>query len=259
MRRRDRSAGPARLALAFAALVGCGGGEGGRVGDDGGPGDAAVLPIDARIDVDAAAPAIDANLEPPPPPALGAQLHRAGRPAIRTLLLGMLATPDVQASLNAAYDAASDPATWKALRLPNGVTLEQELATNMAVWDAFDRGQGVTGPGCGNTFIYVRPINTQSYFKAADLFADDQLYVDTTKPTCDFYLDLEVFKGSLRQLPATTCGGRMPTHDVIDVSYSVLAAGVFGLQGTGRVPASHDNVAAHADVSTTFPFLGAPH
>ncbi|MEO7733963.1 MAG: hypothetical protein ABIY55_23570 [Kofleriaceae bacterium] len=258
MRRLDRIARRAPVALVVAALAGCGGGGGST--SDAGPGrDAPVVPIDAAIMIDSATPPmIDANLEPPPPPALGVQLHRAGRPAIRALLLGTLATPDVKASLNAAYDAASDPATWKTLPLPNGVTLEQEVATNMAVWDAFDRGTGVTGAGCGNTFVYVGPTNARSYFKAADLFVDDQLYVDTTKPTCDFYLDLEIFKGSNRVSdPPSTCGGRMPTHDVVDVTYSVLAAGTFGLNG--RLPKFGDSVAAHADVSTMFPFLGAPH
>jgi len=254
MQRLDRRA---CVALTTLVLAGCGGGSSGSSPDAPPPtGDGAVPPIDGAIVADGPPP-IDANTEPPPPPVLGAQLHRAGRPAIRPLLLGTFATPDVQASLNAAYDAASDPAGWKTLRLPNGVTLEQELATNMAVWDAFDRGQTVTGPGCGNTFSYVGPVSARSYVLAADLFADDQLYVDTTKPTCDFYLDLETFKGSGRQQPATTCGGRMPTHDVIDVTYSVLASGTFGLDS--RLPKFHDGVAAHADVSTTFPFLGAPH
>lgn len=255
MRHLDRRARRAPRRLVLAALAGCGGS--GHASIDAGPaGDAAVIvPGDAQVMIDGAPPAIDANLEPPPPPTLGVQLHRVGRPVIRTMLLGLLATPSEQASLNAAYDAASDPSAWKTLRLPNGVTLEQELATNMAVWDAFDRGTAFTGPGCGNTILYLGPTKANSYFKAADLFVDDQLYVDTTKPTCDFYLDLEIFKGSGG--PTTTCGGRMPNHDVVDVTYSVLAAGTFGLDT--RIPKLHDNVAAHADISTTFPFLGAPH
>jgi hypothetical protein len=262
MRRPDRAPGRLTLATLLAVLTGCGGGGSSVVSDggDGGGGDdgGAVVPIDAKVAIDAAPPAIDANLEPPPPPLLGAQLHRAGRPAIKTMLLGMLAAPGVRASLQDVYDRASDPATWGTLMLPNGVTLEREFATNLAVLDAFDKGRaGITGAGCGTTMHYSGPANPGSYLFAADLFVDDQLYIDTAKPTCDIYFDLELERAV--NFPATTCGGRMPSHDVIDMTYSVLAAGAFGVQVTGRVPNFHDNVAAHADISTTFPFLGAPH
>jgi hypothetical protein len=260
MPRRDQAPSRWTLATVLAVLTGCGGGHSsvGRDGGGGGGDDGAVVAIDAQVAIDAAPPAIDANLEPPPPPVLGAQLHRAGRPAIKTILLGTFAAANVQASLRDVYDRASDPAAWVTLMLPNGVTLERELATNLAVLDAFDKGKaGTTGAGCGNAMHYSGPANPASYLFAADLFADDQLYVDTAQTTCDIYFDLELARAV--NFPATTCGGRTPTHDVIDMTYSVLAAGSFGLQVTGRVPNFHDNVAAHADVSTTFPFLGAPH
>jgi Domain of unknown function (DUF4331) len=265
MQRRDSAAlpagGPRRsmAATVLALLVGCGSGPSpiAPASDGGGDDDAAVVPIDAQVAIDAAPPPIDANLEPPPPPTLGAQLHRAGRPAIRTMLLGTFATPAVKASLNDVYDRASDPSTWKTLMLPNGVTLESEFDSNLAWFDGLDRGRGTTGAGCGNAMHYDGPAGPRSYAFMADLLADDQLYLDSSKPTCDIYFDGELDRAV--NFPATTCGGRMPTHDVVDMTYSVLAGGAFGLQKTGRIPNFHDNVAAHADLSTTFPFLGAPH
>src|SRR5689334_6572960 len=68
-----------------------------------------------------------------PPPALGAQLDRAGRPALRTLLIGTFATEPTRTTVKDAYRQASDPATWKTTMLRPNVTIEQELEANLAV------------------------------------------------------------------------------------------------------------------------------
>ena len=62
--------------------------------------------------------------------------------------------------------------------------------------------------------------------------------------------------------PHTQCGGRMPSHDVVGMTYSVLAAGLQGLAAASSnyAPSIPDGVAAHTDLKeTVFPFLGPPH
>jgi hypothetical protein len=198
---------------------------------------------------------------PPPPPALGIQLDRAGRPGINTMLVGLLTTPvAAQAARKDAYNQASDPATWKTTVLATGVTIEQELEVNLAVFDALDKGTSITKAGCGNAMEYASPPNPTSYQAAADLLADDQLYVDTSRTTCSVYLALELEQVSSGSFPHTTCGGRTLTHDAVDVTYSMLAASYYGLdQATDFSGRIRDGVAAHTDVKDTFPFLGAPH
>ncbi|HEX2692372.1 MAG TPA: hypothetical protein VHN14_37455 [Kofleriaceae bacterium] len=196
----------------------------------------------------------DAPSFPPPPPALGAQIDRIGRPAISTTLVAVFAADSSKAAQKDTYNHAADPATWKTTMLQTNVTIERELEVNLAKFDAIDQA------GCGNALKYSGPPSPTSYRAAADLFADDQLYVDTSKPTCTVYLDLEIELASAGSFIHRTCGGRMLNHDVIDVSYSVLAAGTDGLnQATEFSPKIGDGVIAHKDTKDTFPFLGPPH
>lgn len=233
-----------RSSLALLVVAACGGdsttGADGAIDHDGGFADAASEPA---------------------PPVLGAQLDRAGRPLVRTLLIGAYASAANQATLRAAYDAAADASAWRTTTLPGNVTIEHELAANLAVFDAFDRGQptaNIPTPGCGNGLLYGAPVTAASYLPAADLFADDQIYVDTSKATCNIYLELEVQAASGGTISHLTCGGRSPSHDVVDVTYSVLAAGVAGLTPQ-LAPRLRDGVSAHGDIKDTFPFLGQPH
>jgi len=226
--------------LAVVALAGCGDNRPPGGADDAGDPDASVFPA---------------------PPVLGPQIGRLGRPLIATALIGVFATPGAgKTALKDAYNHASDPATWTTTELQPGVTIEHELAANLAVFDALDTGLAVAAPGCGNALRWVGPPSTQSYRGAADLFADDQLYVDTSKPTCTAYLALELELASGGALPHTSCGGRTPSHDVVDVTYSVLAAGKAGVDPANDLaPRIHDGVAVHGDLTSSFPYLGAPH
>jgi hypothetical protein len=91
------------------------------------------------------------------------------------------------------------------------------------------------------------------------VLADDELYVDTTKLSCGFYLSLEVEVATSGGIVHSQCGGRTLTHDVIDTSYSLLAAGLQGFDNT-LAPRMGDGVGPHTDVNNdVFPFLGAPH
>jgi hypothetical protein len=196
----------------------------------------------------------------PPPPALGAQIDRMGRPAVSSwLVAGFAAGGAARTAQKDAYNQATDPATWKTTTLPASVTIERELEANLAVFDAIDTGLAAPQAGCGNALSYVLPPSATSYQNAADMLADDQLYVDTSKTTCTVYLALEIEQASAGSRVHYACGGRMLAHDVIDATYSVLAAGLAGLdQANNFAPKLHDGVAAHTDVKDIFPFLGAP-
>lgn len=228
------------LAVVSVTLAACGGGRAlpdGATPDDSGNPDVAGMP---------------------PPPALGAQIDRAGRPAISPILIGVFSAPADQQAQKDAYNHAPDPATWTTTMLSSNLTIEAQLKTNLAVFDALD---SPTIPmACGNALAYAPPVNAVSYRGTADLFADDQLYVDTSMSTCSVYLALEIEQASFGAFPHRTCGGRTLTHEVIDVTYSVLASGVDGLdQASGFSPKIHGSLSAHPDVTTTFPFLGPPH
>lgn len=200
----------------------------------------------------------------PDPPALGAQIERMGRPAINTALnatfFEMAAN---KPGMKDAYNQASDPAAWGTTELRAGVAAVPEFARNLAVYDVLDKGAVMNG-GCGNQALYNGggggAPTAMSYFTLASVLADDQLYVDTSKTTCNNYLSLEVEVATGGVFAHTQCGGRTPSHDVIDVSYSVLAAGTAGFEIPSFNPKVGDGVAKHADVSDTeFPFLGPPH
>lgn len=235
------------LAASAFALTGCGG-PSETVHHDGGNLDAAPFP---------------------PAPALGTQLDRMGRPLISTALIGVFAPAQDQAAMRDTYSRASDPATWATTMISTGVTIAAEMEANLAVFDAFDIGDtNVASPGCGNAVRYVPPAlppgPMSSYRVAAGLFADDELYVDTARTSCPIYLALELELASAGQTvePHVTCGGRTPSHDVVDMTYSMLAAGHsgFDVPSNNYAPKLHDGVAAHTDIKeSVFPFLGPPH
>jgi hypothetical protein len=110
---------------------------------------------------------------------------------------------------------------------------------------------------------YSSPPSTSSYSVTADLFADDELYVDTGIGSCTLYMALEMQYATTGAGTKghTTCGGRMPSHDVVDITYSMLAAGRSGVDPSTNdgAPTLHDGVIAHTDIKeSVFPFLGPP-
>lgn len=199
----------------------------------------------------------------PSPPALGAQIDRMGRPLITTALIAAF-TPAgaTKTAVRDAYNHARDAAAWLATTLRTGVTVEAEIEADLAVWDALDTGLTLTGAGCGNALHYNADPGPDSYKFAADVLADDELYIDTSKSACTVYFALELEKVSGGNLPHATCGGRMPSRNVVDATFSMLAAGTAGLDGPANdfAPKIHGSLTAHTDVKdSTFPFLGAPH
>jgi hypothetical protein len=196
----------------------------------------------------------------PPPPTLGAQLDRMGRPLIATALIGVFAADPAQSALRDAYNRAPDPAAWRTTALATNVTIAGELAANLAVFDALDNGlavQSQTLTGCGNALKYGSPAGYQG---AAEIFADDELHVDSGQTSCAVYLALELEFASAGTLIHDSCGGRTLRHDAIDATYSVLTSGSEALD-----PANHfagrvgDGQTVHLDIQDGFPFLAAPH
>jgi len=198
------------------------------------------------------------------PPALGTQIDRMGRPAINTALNAtFFDAADPAKAKKDAYNAADTASGWAATEVAAGRTVVQEFAVNLAVLDIIDKNHPtVPNPdGCGNGALYMGPPSATSYAQLGTVLADDQLFVDSTKSSCGFYLSLEVEVATGGTVVHTQCGGRTLSHDVIDVSYSLLAAGTSGFDAAnGFAPRVTDGVPVHADVDdATFPFLGAPH
>lgn len=247
------------LAIAMLAIIGCG--------------DNKAEP-DARIR-DSSTP--DSGF--PAAPTLGAQIDRMGRPAVNT-------------ALNHGFDPAGDDEKQAYNEMPTktewfGMANVGEFMKNLALIDVLDTGlcgnglceTGETtatcagdcpasatpgGNGCGNQAMYNGMAmgggtpNAMSYLALASILADDEVYLDTSKPACQFYLGVEF--GVVTGGGNSTCGGRAPQYDVIDFSYSMLAAGVNGFILPAFTPRVTDGATAHTDVSATdFPFLGMPH
>lgn len=218
----------------------------------------------------------------PAAPTLGTTIDRMGKPAVNTALNAVIeADPNLKKAKKDAYNhAALEPTTWGTtvldpagtdpaypITLPTQVlgarkTVIGEFKKYIGIFDTLDQGAPIVGAtagpggGCGNGALFNNPAGS-FYTVLATVLADDELYVDTAKLTCNTYLSVEVdvIAGAHSQ-----CGGRTPVHDVIDSSYSLLAAGANGFMGAAFTPLVGDGVTAHTDVSNdTFPFLGAPH
>lgn len=223
------------LAVAAIALIGCG--------------DNKSVP-DARV-VDASpADAYCSNC--PAAPTLGAQIDRMGRAAVNTVLNhGFDADATAAQAAKKAYNENDDVSTW----VSTATVLE--FAKNLALIDVLDTS--ATATGCGNQALYNGGTGTTpavaSYHALATMLANDQLFLDTGKSSCTTYLAVEAVAllGSY-----STCGGRAPGYDVVDYSYSMLAAGLSGFTTT-LMPLIKDGAEPHDDYLTEFPYLGPPN
>jgi hypothetical protein len=227
------------------AALGCGGDDGQATGD-------ASLSDASELDAQGF----------PAAPALGAPIDRMGRPAINTVLNSLLESDAMKKRAKRdAYNHAIEPADWLMTPLdPTAFPIPRvrtEFAAYIGVLDALDTGHADISPnGCGNVPGYISPASATSNDGLTKVLADDQLYIDSSRTQCDRYLAVEL--NAVLGAPHMSCGGRTLTNDVIDTSYSLLFAGAMGF-AANNTPRIGDNVAAHADVTTAFPFLGAPH
>ncbi len=192
----------------------------------------------------------------PTPPTLGFPIDRMGRPAINTALTNTFNPNDAQKGIaKDDYNAEADQSMWATLMI-EGKPVTKEFAGNLAVIDALD---GV----CGNQLLAAGDptgdAGLAEYAALPQVLVDDELYLDTSIGDCAATATLPNYlavEGRSLGLPLTSCGGRTPLDDVIDVSYTLLASG-----GTTKVT---DGVDADADPSTPaslseFPFLNAPN
>ncbi len=251
------------ISLAFGLLVSaCGDNEKG--------------PVDAPKAIDAPPD----SLVIPAAPTIGTQIDRMGRPAVNTALNAVINDDPLKTTKKDNYNHATTAANFantdvnplgNDVLAPSTVpgtganprTVRGEFARNLALFDSLDQGSGLPGSttgaggGCGNQALFS---TTTGYSTLGTVLADDVLYVDTAKLTCNLYLSLEVEVATAGGVLHSQCGGRTPTHDVVDTSYSLLAAGLQGFNMTTFAPLVGDGVVAHTDVNNdTFPFLGAPH
>ncbi len=165
----------------------------------------------------------------PPPPALGRQLDRRGRPMIAELVVTAGLEPGpIRDAKRLAYGAAS---------LLDWQSFLGDTEDALAMYDAFD-STAVDGDGCDNQTIGP----PRSYRELAAFLLDDRLYVDTATGQCRRYLSLET--------GGADCGGLTPRHDAIDTTYTAL------IRGVG--PPISDGVPAHNNVTDVFPFLAQP-
>ena len=185
----------------------------------------------------------------PPPPTLGTQIDRMGRPAINTAANHTFDT-DSTAKGNAknAYNQQKDPTGWS--------SNVAEFEKNLGILDALDGT-------CGNQLAYKGTTPAaDSYSVLAGLLSADMLWLNTAGTTCTLdanpdapagYLAVEA-KAALG-LDNSDCGGRALSYDVMNISYGILAEGVGGI-------ATHlDGITTVPDRSKgkTFPYLADPH
>ncbi len=179
----------------------------------------------------------------PAPPTLGTQIDRIGRPAINTALNKVFEADDAKKQpAKDAYNGDATTTNWVNAYAP-------EFISNLAIFDGLDGT-------CGNQLAYTATDAGSPYSTLAGVLASDWLMMDTTKTTCG-YLGVEA---PIVGLGTGNCGGRTLTDDVIDASYSGLAAGTAGFDSSTGAPLVGDGIAAN-DVafSATFPYLAAPN
>jgi len=172
-------------------------------------------------------------VEAPQRPLIGTQIDRAGRPAINTALNNTFNGD--KASKDAAKDAYAKATQSQWIGYMN------DFMASLAILDSLDTV-------CGNQLI--SDAASVRYAALAGVLVDDQLYVNSNSGECGTYLGLEAEVVGAVPAGAGGCGGRTPADDVIERSYSVLAAGTL----TGI----DDGITADDGAQTNeFPFLGA--
>ena len=166
------------------------------------------------------------------------QIDRMGRPAVNTALTNPSDVLKVNGQTEASdvtkdkYNADANVAGWAAAWGP-------AIKLHLGVFDILDNT-------CGNQIAYGALTQPQHTLLSV-LLSGDALQVDTTQTTCTAYLAAE-----RKALGAAVndCGGRKLEYDVVDVTYSALAAGV--ITGVG------DGIAQTTAPDTTFPFFKPP-
>jgi hypothetical protein len=211
------------LALLLAALGAFGCSSDDDAGDDDAPDEATeqLTPIEGAL----------GRAGRPATPA-AARIDRAGRPAITAALISTF-NPAARAADVERYNRGGNAN-------PAFVPI---IAGSLAILDGLDRQ-------CGNQLLAGETAAPGRYDQLATVLNDDQVYIQSDRPNASsIYLGVEAEALGAGEGAG---GGRAPGDDVIERSYSVLAAGVLSGVDDG-VPT--DDVQHSIDV---FPFIAAP-
>jgi hypothetical protein len=183
----------------------------------------------------------------PAVPELGAQLDRFGRPAINTalnetFLLEMgVSTTAARGAAQDAYNKDSNETMWATTYAPT-------MARQLGVIDGLDGTCGTQLLACPAGEQGTKT-NIQCYGGLAGVLASDRQWLRPTNTSCSTFLGVEADATGV--IPNMDCGGRRPKDDVIDVEYSILAA--------GAPSGVSDGIAAPANLHPeTFPYLADP-
>lgn len=173
----------------------------------------------------------------PPPPALGPQIDRMGRPLSNLAFNHTFDTKPEQKDLaKDAWNANGDPSKW--------ASYIAEIEVNLAMLDGFDTV-------CGNQLLAdMTKSDPSRYATLATIFSDDRLYINMVGATCTTYLGVEA---NAIGVTNTDCGGRRLSYDVIDHSYTILMA--------GKLDSSIGDDVGISEAATgqVFPDLDEPH
>ena len=153
--------------------------------------------------------------EYPAAPKLGLQIDRMGRPAINTV--------GSKTFNKALRDAAEDAYNADGMADGWAAKYTADIAGSLAVLDALDKPDNAMASmaGCGNQIAAGGKQTAGAYDFLAGVLANDRLWVKlTAKGGCGLYLAVEA---NALMVTNDLCGGRIPTDDVIDESYSILA------------------------------------
>lgn len=204
-------------------------------------------------------------------PEKGAPIDRMGRPAINTALNGAfvqfdgtdkVASDSTQRLADQdAYNEDNQPNDWDD-------NYTEIFAANLGILDTLDASAGNPQPGaCQNPVTSNGSVsNVDSYDFVAAALTNDRLFVYADGEGCSAaaiegegtngevggYLSAEA--AALAGLTLTGCAGRRPIDDVIETTYSIVAAG--GLAGVDDGIGPEDvPEGSHPEV---FPYIGEP-
>lgn len=156
------------------------------------------------------------------------RLDRLGRPEVTNVSLVAHNEMDLRDEYNLDQPFNVDPKRQK--------YYEDRLAKNINFYDRLDRKQDW---------------NDLGRLQFAQTLSNDYLVVDINKP-CQAPAFLEIEMSALAGKPHTTCGGRKPTDDVMDILFTLYING-------GKGPLIRDGVDYPAkEVSDNFPYLAPP-
>lgn len=176
----------------------------------------------------------------PMAPTPGALIDRMGRPAVNTALTNPFDLYKPQGGAAEMADVTKDRYNIDANETAWVATWSPAVKLHLGIFDALDNN-------CGNQAGY-NALSQPNYTLLSSVLAGDALQMDASKFTCNQYLGAE-----LAALGAAVmdCGGRKLSYDVIDVTYSALAAGT--TTGVNDGP-----IAENTAPGTSFPYMAAP-